>query len=307
MGIYDRDYLREPPGYQAGRLSGWSVTTWLIVSNVAIFLIDRVLLGGVTVAVRTPMGMLPMRPLEALGHFSVFTGIECLQVWRFLTFQFLHANFFHLLFNMLGLYWFGGWIEEYFGRARFLCFYLLCGMGGAVCYCLVQILGILNYPAWTPLVGASAGIFGILVAAAVTDPNAVVSVFMFPIFIPIRMRMRTMAMIMIVMALFYVTTQGNNAGGEAGHLGGAAMGYLLLRFRGWTRLVDWFSPSQTWVRAPAPPAFRPARPRPSSPARDRATLDREVDRILEKIKTSGSESLTVEERATLQEASKIYS
>jgi len=142
----------------------WSITTWLIVINIAVFLLDALLARSqfavtfpVTVMVhgRPQVGLGAIGPLEYYGYFSATTAITHLQVWRFITFQFLHANFQHLLFNMIGLYFFGQMMETYLGRQRFLSFYLLCGMAGAASYLILWMLGLLVTSPNTPLVGAS--------------------------------------------------------------------------------------------------------------------------------------------------------
>jgi membrane associated rhomboid family serine protease len=210
MGLYDREYIRRPAdGSAVGRLPPWSVSTWLIVINVAVFVLDQ----------------MTGRQLTRLGHFSAATAIWGLQVWRFITFQFLHANLSHIFFNMLSLYFFGPMVESYLGRRRFLAFYLLCGAAGAGMYLVLWRLGFLVSGAHTPLVGASAGIFGVLVAGATIAPDARV-MLLFP---PIPIRLRVLAWILIGIAAFTILTEGRNAGGEAAHLGGAALGALLIR------------------------------------------------------------------------------
>ncbi|HVU64785.1 MAG TPA: rhomboid family intramembrane serine protease, partial [Phycisphaerales bacterium] len=82
----------------------------------------------------------PMRIVEAFGHFSTGKAFFEFQVWRFLTFQFLHANIPHIVFNMLGLWFVGGLVEEYLGRKRYLAFYLACGFFGAVGYLILNLL-----------------------------------------------------------------------------------------------------------------------------------------------------------------------
>jgi len=224
MGLYDRDYVRRPAdGSAVGRLPAWSVATWLIVINVAVFVLDQV----------------TGRQLTLFGYFSAATAIWGLQVWRFVTFQFLHANIQHIFFNMLSLYFFGPMVESYLGRRRFLAFYLLCGAAGAGMYLVLWQLGFLGggphapeaesyahlVGAYTPLVGASAGIFGVLIAGAAVAPDARV-MLLFP---PIPMRLKVLAWILLGLAAFTILTSGRNAGGEAAHLGGAALGALLIR------------------------------------------------------------------------------
>jgi membrane associated rhomboid family serine protease len=215
MAWHDREYYRDS-AYESsrfGRMPGWSVTTWLIVINIAVFVLDPLLAS-----------IFGYPPLMAWGYFSAATAIHHLQIWRFLTFQFLHASLGHIFFNMLSLYFFGPLIESYLGPRRFLTFYLLCGIAGAVSYLLLWMLGILIAYSWVPLVGASAGIFGILIASAKIAPDAQV----FLLFPPIPLRLKTLAWILLGIAAFTVIAGGNNAGGQAAHLGGAALGYVLI-------------------------------------------------------------------------------
>ncbi len=186
MGVYDRDYYRnssEPGALASVRM--WSVTTWLIAINVAVYVLN----------------LLTDRELSGLGAFTAYAAVEHLQVWRFITFQFLHASPSHLFFNMLSLYFFGPMVEQYLGQRRYLAFYLLCGAAGAALYLLLMFIGVMHETPLTPLVGASAGIFGILIAAATRiAPNTTV-MLMFP---PIPMRLKTLAWILLGIAVLTV-------------------------------------------------------------------------------------------------------
>ena len=236
-----------------GQLRMWRVATWIIAVNVAVFLLDAALfhwfgLGVVHLVARMTDGrvleqFVPLRditadtrvargvsanamgPLEAYGYFSYTTALRGLQVWRFLSFQFLHANLGHIFGNMLGIFVFGPLIEDYLGRRRFLAFYLICGAAGPVMYLLFAGSHVLLASPASPLIGASAGVFGILVAAAVIAPDEEV-MLLFP---PIPLKLRYLALGLLAIAGYTVFTQGHNAGGEAAHLGGAAVGYLLIR------------------------------------------------------------------------------
>ena len=137
---------------------------------------------------------------------------------RFITFQFLHAGGWHLAVNLIGLYFFGPMVEAYWGRRRFLVFYLTCGVAGAVGYLLMWAWSnatpmqlIVN--SYVPLMGASAGLFGILIAAARIAPDSSVLVYGF-----IPMKLKAMAWVMLAIAVWTVFTSGHNAGGEAGTL-----------------------------------------------------------------------------------------
>lgn len=231
MAWYDRDYYRDSyRTSQFGRLSAWSITTWLIVINVSVFLLDGILAAPGYIG-----------PLFYWGYFSAATAIYDLQIWRFLTFQFLHGGLGHLFFNMLALYFFGPMIESYLGRRRFLAFYLLCGVAGALTYLLLWWLHILIAYAWVPLVGASAGIFGILVASAKLAPDTQV-MLLFP---PIPLRLRTMALILLGIAAATIVLGGPNAGGQAAHLGGALLGLALIVNPRWLNVFDGLS-LRTW-------------------------------------------------------------
>lgn len=209
MGYQDRDYYRKEPDRGAfGSLPAWSYTIWLIVINCGVFLLDG-LSGG---------------RLTDLGYFSSEAALGHLQLWRLITFQFLHHGVEHLVFNMLALYFFGPMVEGFLGSRRFLIFYLVCGVSGAACYLALMMFGALNVYADTPLVGASAGIMGILIAAARIAPDTSVMLLMFPI----PMRLKTLAWITLGIAAYTVLSRGANAGGEAAHLGGAALGALLI-------------------------------------------------------------------------------
>ncbi len=343
MGIYDREYIRVGPRSRSG-LGGLrfvSFNTWLIIINVAVFVVNNGLLAskqvwldgerrvapGVTkeqlaqaivdrnrvqsgpdgdlffgIYSRTPAGaeligqqevLRPMPPLSALGHFSTGRAFFGLEVWRFVTFQFLHANFWHLFFNMFGLWVFGGMVEQYLGFKRYAAFYLLCGISGAVAYLILNFLGRvvgLNLPAllvdstFTPLVGASAGVFGVIMAAAFIAPRAIVFI---PI-PPIPMPLWVFAYGYVAIALFNLLMQGRNAGGDAAHLGGAVAGYFFIRRTHMLRdFFDFLGPRRT--------------PKGAAPAYARAGPDQaEVDRILEKVREFGLASLDAEEKDLLR-------
>ena len=270
MGIQDRDYYRDDAGVMhprgpalgsaVGRMRYWSVSTWLIAVNVAVYVLDLVFaalgLGYGHLATAAAAGKLvevfalvpkanellatgqlarlsptAMGVLERWGYFSVTQTFGHLQLWRLLTFQFLHAGAWHLLGNMVGLYFFGPLVEEYLGRRRFLAFYLLSGVAGPILSCGFAAAGLLHTAAYTPLIGASAGIFGILIASAVIAPNDEILVYGV---LPVRLKVA--ALVLLGFAAYMVFTNGRNAGGEAAHLGGAAVGYLLIRHADW---LDW--------------------------------------------------------------------
>lgn len=313
MGIYDREYVRTGPRSSSGlgALRMWSVNTWFIVINIAVFVIDAMLyssgvtittvigtravpLADGTIAVQQMSTALP--PLQSTFHFSTARGFFGLEVWRLIGFQFLHANIGHLFFNMLGLYFFGGLVENYLGGKRYAAFYLICGMCGGLMYLLLNLLGIVvPIPApgllindiYTPLIGASAGVFGVLMAAAFIAPNAIVLLFFI-----LPMKLWQVAYGFVILALINLLLLGNNAGGDAAHVGGAIAGWYFIRHTHLLRdFFDFFAPRKS--KSPR------SNHRPTS---RRTPEDSEIDRILSKIATQGLHSLTNSEKRTLRQA-----
>lgn len=310
MGIHDRDYIRtKRVGYDGPSTPlGWPFNTWLIVANIAVFVID-IPLGGL---------------LSRIGNFNTAaaffmqtpTGqtVMGLEFWRFVTFQFLHANWLHLFFNMLALWIFGPLVEARMGFKRYAAFYLMCGIAGALMYLALNLTAILIGPAANipglltndprvSLVGASAGVFGVLMAAAYYRPNDQV-VLLFP---PIPIKIRTLAYVYVGIAAVSLLLGTQNAGGEAAHLGGAIAGYFFVRRS--HLLHDFFD---VFSKSPPPPDSPRARAQQKKAERLRgaarsgsraAPSDAEVDRILAKVATEGLQSLSDAEKKTLERAS----
>jgi membrane associated rhomboid family serine protease len=237
MGIYDRDYYRthEPSGI--GRVRMWSVTTWLLILNIAVFILDNF----ATTIAQTPAGQrVELHPLWQLGAFTIYDGVLHAQIWRAITCQFLHSGFWHIFANMVGLWMFGPIVELSLGHRRYLFFYLLCGIAGPIMYTALWGLGILTpggpemlIPSMhTQLLGASAGIFGILVAAAYLAPNRLIYIYF------IEMPLKYFAWIMVGIAAYTVLVHGRNAGGQAAHLGGALLGFFLIRHEPLLNVVE---------------------------------------------------------------------
>jgi rhomboid family protein len=262
-----------------GRFGGGSVVMWLLGTNVVVFLLDGVLTSGVRTQSVSP---------SYWGNFNLDQGLYGLQLWRWVTYQFLHRGFMHILFNMIGLYFFGPMLEKWWGSRRFLAFYLLCGVSGAFLMTLLSFVpGLLMVGPGTRLVGASGSLFGILAGAAVLFPHQRV-MLLFP---PIPMAMRTMALLFMGLAFLSVMAGTPNAGGEAAHLGGALLGFVLVKNARWLDWADRLSPSaiQHGVNKGR---FERKRKRELA---DRA----EVDRILDKVREHGLASLTRREKKVL--------
>ena len=145
--------------------------------------------------------------------------------WQLLTYGFLHGSTTHIFFNMFGLWMFGRDLENVMGSQRFLVYFLVCVVGAGI----VQLIVAAFQGGLYPTVGASGGVFGILLAYGLTFPNRVVV----PLFPPIPMRAITFVFIYGLLEL-YLGVSGNAPGvANFAHLGGMLFGFVLLRY--WAR------------------------------------------------------------------------
>ena len=142
--------------------------------------------------------------------------------WQLLTYGFLHGNLTHIFFNMFGLWMFGRDVERLMGPQRFLTYFLVCVVGAG----LVQLIVAGFQGDIYPTVGASGGLFGILLAYGLSFPNRIVV----PLFPPIPMKARTFVIVFGLLEL-YLGVSGNAPGiANFEHLGGMLFGFLMLRF-----------------------------------------------------------------------------
>jgi membrane associated rhomboid family serine protease len=320
MGIHDRDYYRDDDGSWFSSLTRHGqVCTWLIVLNVILYV------AQISTRERNQVGYLepnsgPITENLDLRAKDVLHG----QIWRLVTNAFLHDtnNFWHIVFNMLLLYWFGRDIENVYGPKEFLAFYLASAVLAALAFIGCAAAG-LGGGMNTPALGASGAVMAVIVLFACHFPQHRIWLF-FLVPVPVWL------MVVIYVGFdawgLLMTSSGPESGGGgiafAAHLGGAAFGALYY-IRGW-RVLNWIPnwPSRMTVgRRPKlkvyreePPRRRETRPvRNDQPAPEVASaapvdehLEAQVDAVLAKVARQGQDSLTEEERQLLQRASEIY-
>ena len=262
---------------------GYGLTPWvkrLLIANGALFLVLWATRGALIPALEFTPRLALVRP------------------WTFLTYMFVHAGFWHLFFNLLALFFFGPPLEERWGPREFLKYYLVCGLGGAL----------LSFAfAWNAsIVGASAAVYGIMLAFALYWPDAPIYVWgIFPV------KAKWLVLFFGALSLLGAFGAGGDGVAHFAHLGGLAAGFLYLKAGGaaaaqLARLRKLVPRRRFTVIPGQQAAAGPARRAGRRDRREEQRLQDEVDRVLEKISTSGLASLTPEERRLLDEVSKRY-
>ena len=294
MGIYDREYYRrEGPSFLETMASHGKVCKTLILINVVIYVFQLL-----------TMPRSPVTDALLLDVNKVADG----QVWRLLTYAFLHSetSVYHILFNMLFLWWFGSDVEDVYGPREFLTIYLLAAIAGGVAFALSYWVGLTDSPR---CLGASGAVTGVLVICAFHFPTRRILLF-FILPVPIW------AFVLFSVAQDTFGLLGGRAAENvafAGHLGGAAFGAAYFWWGG--RLLSFLPDFRAWSKERSRPKLRVYReeesaPRPvpvaaaSAPAAEMdEQLDAKLDAVLAKITASGLGSLTEPERALLNKAS----
>jgi membrane associated rhomboid family serine protease len=270
--------------------------TRLIYTNIIVFILITI------VAI---IGFLLNNPgisAKALDLFSVPSSFKTLLVrpWTLITYMFVHKDIWHILFNMLWLYWFGRIFLEYLDQRKLVAVYLLGGISGA----LVYILSFNIFPAFTDVVGesvaigASASVMAIVIAIAAYVPDYTVQLFLFG-----RIKIKYMALAIFV--LTSIMDFSVNSGGKLAHIGGALFGYFYtinLRQgrdigKGFNRVIDFFvtifKPRKklkvTYKKTATEYEYN----------KTKAEHQARINNILDKISKGGYDSLTKEEKETL--------
>ena len=291
----DRHYMRSAPPSPR-----WSMSVVLMAVVVAAFALQQI--NAVYVGAN-------IYDYLALSTWGLSKGF----VWQLLTFQFLHGGLLHLLCNLIGIWFFGRFVESRLGSANFLKLYFSSGVFGGL---LQSLLGWLfpNHLGAGPVVGASAGIFGLLAAFAVLEPESEILLFFV---LPVKSKYLLWTFTGI--ALFFTIVPSDPGVAHAAHLGGIIAGAAFIRWRFYSRpwLSNWprfralhwqpFKARQRkreLVKAASLKAVRwqgpKIQPTEDVPAED--FISQEVDPILDKISAHGIHSLTPRERKILEAA-----
>jgi membrane associated rhomboid family serine protease len=194
------------------------VTKALLIANGLVFLLQQ-LLGDANFI---PFMLWPL----ADGGIDASGAAPSFLPWQLLTYGFLHGNFMHVAFNMLALVMFGAPLEYTWGNKRFLTYYLVCVAGAGVCQLLVGAWMVQQGGDVYPTIGASGGVFGLLLAYGMLFPNQRV-MLLIP---PIPMKARTLVIVYGAIELFLGASGFQPGVAHFAHLGGMLFGWLLIRY-----------------------------------------------------------------------------
>ena len=221
--------------------------------------------------------------------------------WSPLSYAFLHGSFLHIFFNMLALFMFGPMVEDRLGGARFARLYAVSALGGAA-----LSLALLPLAGDAVIIGASAAVFGVMLAFVFEWPDA--PIFVFPL--PVPVKAKWLILFFAVVNVLPLVLQVHDGVAHLAHLGGFAAAFLYLRggaMLGGLRRRDAAAPDPAVLLHPS--AVQTARRSGPFGGRRRnadAKALEEVDRVLDKISADGLSSLTPQERRFLDEMSKRF-
>jgi membrane associated rhomboid family serine protease len=188
---------------------------WLVIINASAYLLLillQLLVPGAAVALIELFALIPIR---------VTSG----WVWQLFTYSFLHAGTFHLLFNMLALWMFGAQFEMDWGRRRFLEYFFFCAIGAAVVTTAISFTGVLRMSPTMATVGASAGVYGLLMAFGLLYGDRQIMLIPFPFLIKARYMIFVWIFLELVATLQMIGGTNNLA-----HLAGLFLGWAYLKF-----------------------------------------------------------------------------
>jgi len=231
-----------------------------------------------------------------------------LKPWTIISYMFFHKGLWHILFNMLWLYWFGKIFRIYFSSEQLLSLYVIGGLAGAlfyvVSYNLFPLFAVEKH--FSLLLGASAGVLAVVMAIACYVPNYKIHLLIFG---PVKLII--IAIVMIVVDIFAISSN-SNVGGHIAHLGGALMGYLFAtKIKKRKDITEWLRNFYVWLinLFKKKPKMKIKYKRPPTDDREynkqKNENQKEIDRILDKISKGGYDNLTKEEKEMLFKQKKV--
>ena len=287
--------------------------TRLVIFNAAIFIAVNLVRLFYTISSGFSPGLSFQEFLKYLALSSDLV-FDVTHPWVFVTHMFLHVGFFHFLFNMLFLYWFGRITGDFLGDHRIYPIYFLSGLAGALIYLITAPLIGGSSIAY----GASAAVMGIVVSSAAIAPDYTMRLLFLG-----DVKLKYIALVLVLLDVFALGSMAN-FGGHAGHIGGAAFGWIFVAMlkQGtdmsvpFNNLINWFQgvlsgePRRKKQKSVKRKVFiressgrkRGGHRSDSSPRQ--ADQQARIDEILDKIKANGYDSLSEEEKEFLFRASK---
>ena len=199
------------------------VTRALLIANALVYLLQMALGDSAPpYPLTVPFALWPLGP-------SPYSDVPGFELWQLVTYGFLHGSVQHIVFNMLALWMFGGPIEDLFGARPFAVYYFTCVVGAALAQLLVMHLWPEGY---YPTLGASGGVFGLLLAYGMMYPNARILIY-FAIPVPARVFVTLYGLLELVLGV-----TGTQAGvAHFAHLGGLVFGFFLIQY--WRGRLPW--------------------------------------------------------------------
>jgi membrane associated rhomboid family serine protease len=193
----------------------------LLIANCAIFLLEALVGAFTSYPVRTWLDV----------HVGLVPALTILHgwIWQPVTYAFLHEGVLHLLFNMLALWMFGAQLEQDWGYNLFMQFYFFCVIGAAFTTIVVSFTGLLGASPEIPTVGASGGIYGLLLAFGILHGDSEIMLFPLPFLIKAKYFVIGIIGLALYGALSSAHTLGQSTAYMA-HLGGLLFGYIFLKF-----------------------------------------------------------------------------
>jgi len=247
---------------------------------------------------------------ELLIYFELpsWAGVFLKRPWTLFTYMFLHAGIWHLVFNMLFLYFIGRILEDFVSNKKFYTVFFGGGLLGGILY----LIAYNTFPAftsmdhWVPMLGASGAVTAVIVAAATLVPNY--EIYLYGL---IRMRLVWLAIILVAMDVAFFPN--GNSGGRLAHLGGALFGLLYIQYiRGsirfdlsfLNRIRNPFKPRMTIIdERKIRDERKGKKSKPGRRSDSKRPNQDEIDSILDKINQSGYSSLSKDEKDILFKAS----